>query len=224
MIVKAMILAAGKGERLAPLTNTMPKPLIKVDGETLIQRHLTALAGAGIESVVINVSHLGDRIEQRIGNDGGLGIEIIYSREPGEPLETGGGILRALPLLGQEPFLVVNADIWTDYDFGSCRIRGDAAAHLVLVPNPPHHAAGDFTLNGFEIERREQNPYTYSGIGVYTSAFFTGVTQERFPLAPLLIEHARSGRLSGEVHAGAWFDIGTPERLERLREMLGAQG
>ena len=223
MIVKAMILAAGKGERLAPLTNTVPKPLIKVDGETLIQRHLAALVRAGIESVVINVSHLGDRIEQRLGNDGGLGIEISYSREPGEPLETGGGIRRALPMLGHEPFLVVNADIWTDYDFGSCTIREDAAAHIVVVPNPPHHAAGDFALNGFKIERRDHNPYTYTGIGVYTPAFFTGMAQDRFPLAPLLIEHARGGRLSGEIHAGAWFDIGTPERLERLREILGAE-
>ncbi len=129
-----------------------------------------------------------------------------------------------MPLLGQEPFLVVNADIWTDYDFGSCRIRGDAAAHIVLVPNPPDHPAGDFALNGFEIVRRDHNPYTYTGIGVYTSAFFAGIAPGRFPLAPLLIEHALGGRLSGEVHAGAWFDIGTPERLKRLREMVGAGG
>jgi N-acetyl-alpha-D-muramate 1-phosphate uridylyltransferase len=221
-VMKAMILAAGKGERLAPLTNTVPKPLIEVGGESLIERHLTALGGAGFDRVVINVSHLGQLIERRVGDGAAFGLEIVYSREPAEPLETGGGIRRALRLLGEEAFLVVNADIWTDYDFGCCRIREDATAHIVLVPNPSHHGAGDFCLNGFHVERRDRNPYTYTGIGVFSPALFAGVPEGRFPLAPLLIEHAGRGRVSGEIHAGAWFDIGTLERLERTREMVAA--
>ena len=213
-----MILAAGKGERLAPLTNTVPKPLIDVGGQSLIERHLSALAAAGFNDVVINVSHLGHLIEQRIDENKISGLQVAYSREPDEPLETGGGIVQALPLLGDAPFLVVNADIWTDYPFEICTPKGGALAHLVLAPNPSHHSAGDFTLNGFSIERHLHNPLTYTGIGVYTPKFFAGSSQKRFSLTPILFDLAHKGRLSGEIYNGAWFDIGTPERLAKARD------
>ena len=219
-----MILAAGKGERLAPLTNTVPKPLINVGGQSLIERHLTALAAAGFNDIVINVSHLGHMIEQRIDERTIAGIHVVYSREPDEPLETGGGILQALPLLGDDPFLVVNADIWTEYPFAIGLPHGDACAHLVLVPNPPHHRSGDFTLNGSAIERHSRNPHTYTGIGVYTPEFFAGARQKRFSLTPLLFDLASQARLSGEIYDGAWFDIGTPERLAEAREAVTRRG
>ena len=219
-----MILAAGKGERLAPLTNTVPKPLIDVGGQSLIERHLSALAAAGFNDVVINVSHLSHLIEQRIDERAISGIRVVYSREPDEPLETGGGIRNALPLLGDDPFLVVNADIWTEYPFDIGLPVGDACAHLVLVPNPPHHRAGDFTLNGSSVERHARNPHTYTGMGVYTPEFFAGATQKRFSLTPLLFDLAAQARLSGEIYDGAWFDIGTPERLAAVREAITRRG
>jgi N-acetyl-alpha-D-muramate 1-phosphate uridylyltransferase len=212
-----MILAAGKGKRLAPLTNTVPKPLIDINGETLIERHLSALASAGFNEVVINVSHLGHMIERRVDEIALPGIHVTYSREPEEPLETGGGILRALPLFGQDPFLVVNADIWTDYAFKVSAPRKGALAHLILSPNPTHHPDGDFTLNGSSVERHLHNPLTYTGIGVYTPELFAGVSQKRFSLTPMLFDLAREGRLSGEIYDGVWFDIGTPERLDEAR-------
>lgn len=219
-----MILAAGKGERLAPLTDTVPKPLIKVGGQSLIERHLATLLAAGFNDIVINVSHLGNLIEQRIDERSVAGINVVYSREPDGPLETGGGILRALPLLGDDPFLVVNADIWTEYPFDIGLPHGDARAHLVLVPNPPHHPSGDFTLNGASIERHAQNSHTYAGIGVYTREFFEGVMQTRFSLTPLLFDWAAQAKLSGEIYSGAWFDIGTPGRLTETREAVTHRG
>ncbi len=215
-----MILAAGKGERLAPLTNSVPKPLIEVGGQSLIERHLSTLAAAGFVDVVVNLSHLGHMIEQRITENTSLKIRVTYSREPDEPLETGGGILQALPLLGDSPFLVLNADIWTDHPFDIDPPRGDALAHLVLTPNPPHHPAGDFTLNDSAIERRSTNPYTYTGIGVYMPELFAGATKKQFSLTPLLFDLAHAGRLTGEVYHGAWFDIGTPQRLDEAREAV----
>ena len=221
--VKAMILAAGRGERMRPLTDTTPKPLLEVAGETLIERHLARLAAAGFREVVINVSHLGHLIEARLGDGRAWHVDIRYSREPGAPLETAGGIVRALPLLGAEPFLVVNGDIWTDYPFAAlagCR----AAAHLVLVANPAHHRAGDFDLEGNTVRRRPQGgAWTYAGIGVYAPGFFAGLDDGPAPLAPLLFAACARGEVSGEVHAGRWLDIGTPERLAAARAEIGAE-
>lgn len=215
-----MILAAGRGERLRPLTDTTPKPLLEVGGETLIERHLNALAKAGFRDVVINVSHLGNLIESRLRNSAGHQLNIAYSREPGQALETAGGIARALPLLGSEPFLVINADIWTDFDLASLRTPL-GSAHLVVTANPPHHPDGDFGLDGQRITRIERNPYTYCGIGIYRPALFRALSEPRARLAPLLFRLAADGALTGEVHYGRWFDIGTPERLAEARAAVG---
>ena len=211
-----MILAAGRGQRLAPLTDTLPKPLVKVGDITLIERHLVALATAGIRDIVINVSHLGHLIEARLGDGRAYGVRIAYSRELDGPLETGGGIARALPLLGDAPFLVVNADVWTDFAFRLGPIPADPA-HLVLIENPPHHPGGDFRLQGDRVSRGAPHPYTYAGIGVFAPELFHGRADLRFALGPVLFELADSGRLSGEIHHGRWFDIGTAERLQAAR-------
>lgn len=217
--MKAMILAAGRGRRLAPLTDRLPKPLIEVGGTTLIERHLSRLAAAGIRDVVINVAHQGDLIEAHLGRGHALGVSIVYSREPDGPLETGGGIARALPLLGSAPFLVVNGDIWTD-----CRLPSvlppNAQAHLVLVPNPPHHPAGDFDIEDGRVTRAARTRYTYAGIGIYTPGPFAPPSEMRFPLAPLLFKLCDAGALSAEIHRGLWFDIGTLERLQMARAVV----
>ncbi len=214
-----MILAAGRGQRLAPLTDTLPKPLVKVGDNTLIERHLAALAMAGICDVVINVSHLGHLIEAHLGDGRAYGVNIAYSREPDGPLETGGGIARALSLLGDAPFLVVNADVWTDFAFDLEPIPADPA-HLVLIGNPAHHPDGDFNLNGDRVTRGAPHRYTYAGIGVFAPTLFRGCAEPRFALGPLLFELAESGRLSGEIHHGRWFDIGTAERLQAARKAV----
>lgn len=214
-----MILAAGRGERLRPLTASVPKPLIEVGGESLLERHLQRLRGAGFDDVVINVSHLGEQIERRCGDGARLGMSISYSREADGPLETAGGIVAALPLLGQAPFLVVNADIWTDYPFERLRLWPEFA-HLVLVPNPLHHADGDFDLDGQVLVHGARHAHTYAGIGVFNPALFAGVAAGRRPLGPLLFEHAARSVLSGEIFRGRWFDIGTIERLEYARRTL----
>ncbi len=218
-----MILAAGRGERLRPLTDTTPKPLIEIGGETLIERHLRALAGAGFSEVVINVAHLGALIEQRLGDGARYGLSLQYSREPDGALETAGGIAAALPLLGEEAFVVVNADVWTDYDF-SRLAAPRATAHLVLVDNPPFHPEGDFSLLEGGIARLARNTHTYSGIGVYTPGVFAGLQAGRARLAPLLFELCRRQALSGEVYGGRWYDIGTRDRLEQVRQAITAHG
>ena len=214
-----MILAAGRGQRLAPLTDTLPKPLVEVGGTTLIERHLAQLAAVGVHDIVINVSHLGDLIEARLGDGRAHGVNIVYSREPDGPLETGGGIARALPLLGDAPFVVVNADVWTDF---VCAFRAAPldGAHLVLINNPAHHPRGDFSLSGGRVGRDPPYPYTYAGIGLFAPSVFRGRDQHHFPLAPLLFELAAGGRLSGQIHPGRWFDIGTLERLEIARSAV----
>lgn len=216
-----MILAAGRGQRLAPLTDTLPKPLVEIGGTTLIERHVARLVAAGFHDIVINIAHLGALIEARLGDGAAHGARIVYSREPEGALETGGGIARALPLLGDAPFLVVNADVWTDCPFDFER-RPAGAAHLVLIANPVHHPLGDFNLAGTRVTRTAPYPYTYAGIGVFEPALFRHPPGERFPLAPLLFSLAAAGRLSGEVHRGQWFDIGTLERLASARAALGA--
>jgi MurNAc alpha-1-phosphate uridylyltransferase len=218
-----MILAAGRGERMRPLTDAVPKPLLEAGGHSLIEYHLRALAQAGITDIVINHAHLGALIEARLGNGARYGVRIAYSPEGERGLETGGGIFRALPLLGPAPFIVVNADIWTDYPFAHLLRAPDAPAHLVLVPNPAHHPDGDFTLADGCIGNAAASRYTFSGIGVYRPELFAACAPGAFPLAPLLRDAADRGRVSGELYVGAWMDIGTPERLRELDQRLRIQ-
>ncbi len=217
--MKAMILAAGRGKRLRPLTDHTPKPLLPVSGKPLIQYHIEALAAAGIRELVINHAHLGGHVEQALGDGGRWGVRIRYSPEA-EALGTGGGVFNALPLLGPQPFLVVNGDVWTDYDFSSLRLTGDRLAHLVLVANPPHHPAGDFSLQDDRVSGEGERRWTFSGIAVYCPERFRNCCAGAFPLAPLLREAAAKGRVSGELYTGQWIDVGTPERLSDLEEML----
>ncbi|MBD8617160.1 nucleotidyltransferase family protein [Pseudomonas putida] len=219
--MKAMILAAGKGERMRPLTLTTPKPLLAVGGKRLIEYHLLALAQAGFGEVVINHAWLGQQIEDYLGDGARYGVAIEYSRET-EPLETGGGIRHALPLLGDAPFLVVNGDIWTDYDFSQLRGPLAGQAHLVLVDNPAHHPDGDFTL--FEGQVRDQPGLTYSGIAVLEPALFDGHGEAAFKLAPLLRRAMDVGQVTGEQHLGQWVDVGTPQRLSDLDRLLAERG
>jgi MurNAc alpha-1-phosphate uridylyltransferase len=217
-----MLLAAGRGERMRPLTDTLPKPLLEVGGRSLIAWHLVALARAGIREVVINLSWLGGQLRAALGDGRDLGVSISWSEEGPIPLETGGGIFRALPRLGPEPFLVVNADIWTDIDFGRLRLPSEMHAHLVLIANPVHHPRGDFGLEGDRVVNRDSERLTYSGVGVYSPEFFAGCTAGRFPLLPLLNRAIAASRVSGGVHRGQWCDVGTAERLASLSAQLAA--
>ncbi len=222
--MKAMLLAAGRGERMRPLTDTTPKPLLSVGGRPLISWHLAALARAGVRDVVINTAWLGELIRQALGDGATYGVHITYSPEPWPALETGGGIFQALPQLGPAPFLVVNADTWTDFDLASLRpLDAGTDARLVLVPNPPQHPRGDFVLAGDRIVAKEGPRLTYSGIGLYSPALFEGCQPGRFPLLPLLRRAIAAGRLGGEPYAGQWHDIGTPERLTALDAELAGQ-
>jgi len=216
-----MILAAGRGERLRPLTQSLPKPLVEVGGKALLARHLERLAAAGFRRAVINVSHLADRITGRFGA-GAHGIAIEWSREE-SPLETAGGIAKALPLLGEEPFLLVNSDVWCDFDFARWRAHelSGRLAHLLLVPNPPHHPAGDFTLERGVVGNAPAPRYTYAGIAVLSPRLVAGVrTGDKAQLAPLWRAAAERGEVSGELYDGLWSDVGTPERLAELEARL----
>ncbi len=211
-----MILAAGRGERMRPLTDATPKPLLKVHGRSLIERHVLALARASIPSIVINLSWLGEQIRASLGNGSRYGVTIHYSDEQPRPLETAGGIFRALPLLGAGPIAVINGDVFTDYPFERLKIGPDRDAHLVLVDNPPHHPGGDFGLNGNSIIAGAPRQLTFSGIALYRCAFFDGCTDGAFPLKPVLLRSIAAGRCSGEWYDGLWEDVGTPERLSAL--------
>jgi MurNAc alpha-1-phosphate uridylyltransferase len=221
--MKAMILAAGKGERMRPLTLTTPKPLVRVGGVPLIEYHLRALAAAGFTDIVINHAWLGQQIEDYLGDGSRYGVSIRYSAE-GEPLETGGGIFRALPLLGDEAFVVVNGDIWTDYDFSVLHQPINGLAHLVLASNPSHHPAGDFCL--VETLVRDGQPeaatLTYSGIAVLHPQLFDGCTAGAFKLAPLLRKAMADGQVTGEQLKGHWVDVGTHERLAEVESLIEA--
>ncbi len=219
----AMILAAGRGERLRPLTDSTPKALLEVAGETLIARHLQALRSAGIENVVVNLSHLGEKIREALGNGEEFGVRIRYSPEPSPPLETGGGILRALPLLGPEPFWVVNADVRADYRFSLPALAGGDDARLILVDNPAHHPEGDFRLDGDRVREASGTRLTYAGIGFYRPRLFEEQAPGRFPLAPLLRAAIRDGRVSGERYRGRWADIGTAARLAGARAEFSSE-
>lgn len=219
-----MILAAGRGERMRPLTDTLPKPLLPAGGVPLLQYHLEKLARAGVEKVVINYARLGAMIADRFGDGRAYGVDIVYSDEGDSPLETGGGIKKALPLLGgAEPFIIVNADIWTDYDFKRLQPPPSALAHLVLVANPDHHPQGDFALVDGRVTAQAAARYTYSGIAVIRPGLVADCRADSFPLGPLLYSAADRGELTGELHPGLWFDIGTPERLARLDKRLRGQ-
>jgi N-acetyl-alpha-D-muramate 1-phosphate uridylyltransferase len=212
-----MLLAAGRGERLRPITESLPKPLVEVAGKPLIVYHLEALARAGVSDVVINLSWLGEKIRAALGDGAAYGVRITYSEEGPIPLETGGGIHRALPLLGPGPFLVVNSDVWTDMDFGRVlTLEEDAHARLLLAPNPPHHPRGDFGLETDFVVERESDRFTYTGIGVYRPELFEGCPPGKFPLLPLLQRAIAARRLRGEVYRGEWLDIGSPDRLAWL--------
>ncbi|MFK7977784.1 MAG: N-acetylmuramate alpha-1-phosphate uridylyltransferase MurU [Halioglobus sp.] len=225
--MKAMILAAGVGERMRPLTDTTPKPLLEVAGLPLIEHHLVRLKKAGCKQAVINVSHLGEQIEQFCGGGERWGISIDFSREP-EPLETAGGILQALPLLGDEPFLIVNGDVWTDVPFAALlrySLKDNESAHLVFVDNPPQHPLGDFKLtsSGYvEVLEAGQRGVTYAGVGIYSAPFFAGSQPGKLALRPLLDAAILQGTLGGRLHDGAWEDVGTPDRLAQLNEQLEA--
>jgi len=222
----AMILAAGRGERLRPLTDNTPKPLLIAGSRRLIEHHLYSLSKAGFNNVVINIGHLGQQIIDRIGDGSQYQLSIQYSDERNGILETGGGIFKALPLLKSENFLVINGDIWTDLDLSTLPEEIDSLAHLVLVSNPVHHLQGDFSLRGNLLyEKNDTDPsWTYSGIGIYSHALFQECEKERFALAPLLREHLAEGQITGEVYNGLWFDIGSNERLVELNRLLESRG
>jgi N-acetyl-alpha-D-muramate 1-phosphate uridylyltransferase len=226
--MKAMVLAAGRGERMRPLTLDRPKPLLEVAGLPLIGHHLHALAMAGFRDVVVNVSWLGDQIRAALGDGSRYNVRVEYSDEGPEPLETGGGIFRALPLLGSAPFLVLNGDVWTDFPYAKLResLRPEDSAHLVLVENPDHNPGGDFLLRGGRVVEGAAGPgdggqrLTFSGVGVYRPQLFAGCEDGVFKLAPLIRAAARDGRVGGELHDGEWMDIGTPGRLAELDRRL----
>jgi N-acetyl-alpha-D-muramate 1-phosphate uridylyltransferase len=227
--MKAMILAAGRGERMRPLSDRIPKPLLQAGGRPLVVGLIESLARAGIVELVVNVSHLGSLIEHELGDGSRQRVRIAYSREQ-EPLETGGGIAHALPLLGTGPFVAVNSDIHCDFDFArllatAAAIRsGAVSAHLVLVDNPPHHPVGDFCLSRGKVAADGARKLTFSGIGVYTPALFAEVPRgTKRQLAALLRPAMAQGRVSGEHHRGVWMDIGTPERLVALDRLLAAR-
>jgi MurNAc alpha-1-phosphate uridylyltransferase len=215
-----MILAAGRGERLRPLTDETPKSLVEVGGRSLLERHLDHVKAAGIETVVINLGWLGDRIVERVGSGRRHGLEVIYSQEGDNILETGGGIFKALPTLGDEPFVVINADIFTDMPVPEVTLADDQLGHLVMVPSPEYRAGGDFDIEEGLIRNSSEQSLTFSGVAIYRPQLFDGCNPGRFPLAPLLRAAAEDGRLSGSLYEGLWADIGTPERLEALRAAL----
>jgi MurNAc alpha-1-phosphate uridylyltransferase len=219
--MKAMILAAGHGERMRPLTLALPKPLLPVAGVPLIEHQIRRLQAAGIREVVVNHGRLGAMIEAQLGDGARLGVAIRYSPEGDEPLDTGGGIRQALPLLGGEPFLFVNADVWTDFPFASLPTAPPGLAHLVLVPNPAHHPEGDFALAAGKVRLAGERPSTFSGLGVYRPALFADLPVGRCAVAPLLRRAIAQGLVTGEHYPGLWVDVGTPERLRTVRRLAG---
>jgi len=215
--MRAMILAAGRGERMRPLTDDTPKPLLMAGSKRLIEFHLMNLANAGFRDIVINVAWLGQLIIDTIGNGENYNLNITYSNEKDQALETGGGIYNALPLLGEEPFLVINGDVWTDYPFEKLYdFSLQDKAHLVLVKNPEHNLDGDFSISGDRLNENESEKFTYSGIGVYSADFFSHKNNGKYPLAPMIRQYISENKISGELYNGNWMDIGTQQRLNDL--------
>lgn len=236
--MKALIFAAGRGERMRPLSDVTPKPLLRASGKRLIEWHLERFAANGVREVVINISHLAEEFPKALGDGARYGLHIEYSREGDTPLETGGGMLHALPLLGRQPFIAVNGDIWSDFDFGSLPGEPQGLAHLVLVDNPPHHAQGDFGIDDagkllpFPDSVGAARALTFAGIGVYRPELLndwrdvigeaSGAQENppRFSIVPLLRAAIAQNRIGWQPHHGAWFDIGTPQRLQELGARL----
>jgi len=220
MSLKVMILAAGRGERMRPLSDIVPKPLLEAGGKPLIVHLIERLARAGMSDLVINHSHLGEQIEKCLADGSRYGARIVYSHEEGGGLETGGGIFKALSLIDADPFVVINGDIWTDFPFDRLPTRLKGLAHLVLVDNPPQHLQGDFSLQDGQVLAEGAPRLTFSGIGVYARALFAQCRPGKFPLAPLLRDAMARGQVSGEHYTGGWRDVGTPERLHELDREL----
>lgn len=221
--MKAMILAAGRGERLRPLTDQTPKPLLKAGGKALIVHLIERLVSAGFDDIVINYAHLGEQFPATLGDGSRWGAKISYSPELSGGLETAGGIIHALPLLGDQPFLVVNGDIWTDMAFADFRnvLTDGNLCHLLLVPNPPQHPAGDFYLDDHnKLHAEGPEKYTFSGIAVYRPELFAGLDDRKRPLKPLLLKAMQQHQASGTLYQGQWSDIGTAERLDMLDQQL----
>jgi len=219
-LMYAMILAAGKGERMLPLSIKTPKPLLQAGGKPLIQYHIEALVAANVSRIVINTARMGEQIESWFGDGSQYGVEVYYSHEGDEPLGTGGGICRALPLLGDDPFLLVNGDVWTDFDYSTIPVNIAGQAHLIMVDNPVHNPLGDFVLSGSKVILEGQARLTYSGIGLYQPGLFLSASKPLFSLVPLLRQAIGQDQVSGQHYTGSWFDIGTPDRLEGLRKRL----
>lgn len=218
--MKAILLAAGRGKRMRPLSDSTPKPLLKVGGVRLIEYHIQALAKMGLEEIVVNVAHLSEQFPEILGDGSRYGLNIHYSFEPEGGLETGGGIINAMSLLGAEPFLVINSDIFTDYPFTNLKSQPSRLAHVVLVDNPTHNPKGDFSINKGNLDVRQLNTYTYSGVGVFHPDFFSGDHPEIFSLTKLLNKAITDGTITAEYYDGTWLDIGTPERLKELDQQL----
>lgn len=221
-MMRAMILAAGRGERMGELTARQPKPLLELAGKALIEHTIARLYAGGVRELVVNLAYRGEQIRERLGDGARYGVSIVYSQEPDGALDTGGGIAAALDLLGPGPFVVVNSDVMSDFDF--TRLGPPAGlAHLVMVPNPPHHPDGDFFLNEDRLSTTGGVAATYSGIGVYTPRLFAGQSRKRFPLAPLLREAIAAGEVSACLFEGLWIDVGTPARLALAQTIVAPQ-
>jgi N-acetyl-alpha-D-muramate 1-phosphate uridylyltransferase len=219
--MKSMILAAGRGERMRPLTDTLPKPLLAAGGKSLLEHHIEALVKAGLRDIVINLAWKGEMISAALGDGARFGVRIVYSDEGDAALETGGGVFKALPLLGTEPFAVISGDVWTDYPLSHAvtALAPTDVAHFVVVPNPDFHSRGDFGLReGRMVDDGER--YTYANIGVFRPEFFAGCKAGRFALAPLMFEWIAKGRVSGELYEGGWCNVGTPAQLAELDASL----
>jgi MurNAc alpha-1-phosphate uridylyltransferase len=212
----AMILAAGRGERLKPITDTIPKCLVKVGDQTLLERHFQMLVRAGVTKVVINLGWLGEKIVDFVGSGDKFGLQVIYSPENDITLETGGGIVEALPMLGDKPFWVIYGDIYTDYILSKIDLESGSLGHLILVPNPSFKSVGDFNLKNDKIIKDNKLPFTFSGMALYDPKLFTNKTVKRFSIVPILIELMKNEGLSGSLYEGDWHDVGTPSRLAEL--------
>jgi len=222
LISQAIILAAGHGKRMRPLTDHTPKPLLQVGGKTLIEYHIERLRDAGVHNIVINTGRMGQQFEEKLGNGARYDVNLVYSHEGDAPLETGGGIANALPLLQNEYFIAINGDIWSDFDFSTLQYQTDKQCHLVLVNNPEHNPQGDFAFSADSISNNGDKHYTFSGIAVYNRALFSDTAQGHtaFPLAPLLRQAVNQKQASAQLYTGKWFDIGTPQRLAELDKKL----
>lgn len=216
----AMILAAGKGQRMRPLSLDTPKPLLQAGGKPLLQYHIEALAAAAVSRIVINTGRLGEKIESCFGSGKKFGVELYYSHEGDTPLGTGGGIRKALRQLGESPFILVNGDIWTDFDYAQLPAFISGQVHLLMVNNPGHNPDGDFVYAAGKVAMRGQPMFTYSGIGIYKPGLFAAADEPVFSLVPLLKQAIQQDQVSGQLHTGLWFDIGTPERLQQLNLLL----